>query len=220
DEEGMTGFIEGRFAEIYFKSKEPKRLTGRLFLRGEIIRKMVKRTLEIDKVRTPFVMIASEFKVTGTVPIDGGREVSFKGIIDRIDEKDGTVNIIDYKSGRTELSFEDVASLFDSSVRLRNKAVLQLFLYTMMFKEGANGKLKPGIYSLRRFYDKLGFSWAVKMQTAEIKDLAGEQKELLDEFSQSLKSCLVEIFDAKSPFVQTKNNDVCRYCNFATLCRR
>lgn len=220
DEKVLTGFIEGRFAEIYFRSRDPKRLTGRLFLRGEIIRKMVKRTLEIDKARTPFTMIASEFRVKGVMPAGNGREVNFKGIIDRIDSRDGTVNIIDYKSGRTELFFEDVASLFDGSSKSRNKAVFQLFLYALMYRGNTDARLKPGIYSLRRFYDKQGFGWSVNFSGGEVDDLTGGQKELLDEFSQHLAVCLSDIFDTGRPFVQTENRDTCRYCNFAALCRR
>lgn len=219
DDTRLTQLIEKSFAETYFKSSKPRRLTGRLFLRGEIIRKMVKRTLEIDADRTPFQYIDTELKIKGNIPIDCGKEVNLKGFIDRVDKTGNTTNIIDYKSGNAELRFDTVESLFEPGNDKRNKAVFQLFFYALLYLQNKPEAIRPGIYSLKKYYDS-DFTWQIISGKEPLTDLAVTQRGMLDEYAELLKTCISGIFDKDRPFDQTENKDICQYCQFRTLCRR
>lgn len=219
DDALLTRLIEKGFAETYFKSNKPKRLTGRLYLRGEIIRKMVKRTLEIDADRTPFLYVDTELKIKGSISLAPDREVNLKGFIDRVDKCGETTNIIDYKSGNAELRFDSVESLFDPDDARRNKAVFQLFFYALLYLQKEPEAICPGIYSLKKYYDT-DFVWRISCEKEPLTDLAGAQRALLDKYAALLKECISEIFDGQKPFVQTENKGICEYCQFRTLCRR
>lgn len=219
DEALLTGLIEKSFAETYFKSNKPKRLTGRLFLRGEIIRKMVKRTLEIDAARTPFRYIDTELKLKEKIMLEDGKAVNLKGFIDRIDKTGNTTNIIDYKSGNAELKFNSIESLFDPGNDKRNKAVFQLFFYALLYLQNEPEAIRPGIYSLKKYYDS-DFTWQISSGKETITDLSVTQRGMLDEYAEMLKTCISGIFDKDRPFCQTENKDICQYCQFRTLCRR
>lgn len=219
DDALITELLEKGFAETYFKSGKPKRLTGRLFLRGEIIRKMVKRTLDIDADRTPFTFVDSELKIKDKIDAGGGMSVNLKGFIDRVDKTGDTTNIIDYKSGNAELKFSSIESLFSSSDKKRNKAVFQLFFYALLYLQEEPAAICPGIYSLRKYFDS-DFSWNIYCKKERIDDIAVAQRDMLDKYSALLKECISEIFDRNIPFRQTDNKDACIHCQFRTVCRR
>lgn len=219
DGDMLTRLIEKSFAANYFKSSKPRQLTGRLFLRGEIIRKMVKRTLEIDADRTPFTYIDTELKIKESITLEDGNTVNLKGFIDRIDKTGNTTNIIDYKSGNAELRFGSVESLFSSDNGKHNKAIFQLFFYALLYLQMKPAAICPGIYSLKKYYDS-DFTWQITCEKDKITDLVTEQREMLDEYTTRLRGCISEIFDKNKVFGQTDNKEICQYCQFRTLCRR
>lgn len=233
DDKNITDIINKQFAEIYYGKSEIKKLTGKLFLKGEIIRKMVKRTLELDKQRPPFTIVSLEGDYSKTIPLNNNEKVNLKGIIDRVDRVDrvdevdrvgNDINIIDYKSGRDDLFFTDIKSLFSSEGSNRNKAVFQLFIYAILHGGcNINDRLIPGIYLMSRFYDKQGFKWRVSqkgIKGIEELSISGSSETLLVEFTASLTALLSDIFNSEISFKQTTNRDKCKYCDFAPLCRR
>ncbi|MDD4646291.1 MAG: PD-(D/E)XK nuclease family protein [Bacteroidales bacterium] len=53
--------------------------------------------------------------------------------------------------------------------------------------------------------------------------VAGQEviySDVRDEFIQSLKTILEEIFNPDIPFVQCENSQACRYCPFTGICSR
>ena len=139
---------------------------------GEIIRKYVKRTLSSDRKLTPFLYIESERLIETEHSISPNKTVRLKAFIDRVDEVKGKVRIIDYKSGAKprsnsgsrEIVFRKIEDLFDKNLPNRPKAIMQVFMYAMMYSKIANGKnLKPGIYYLRSLFEH-NFDWEIKLK--------------------------------------------------------
>jgi ATP-dependent exoDNAse (exonuclease V) beta subunit len=82
-------------------------------------------------------------------------EVNIKGFIDRVDEKDGHIHIIDYKTGAGSLDFKNLDDVFNPENEKRPKYVLQTFLYGLLYKQYADGKtMIPGIYYIRNLFGK------------------------------------------------------------------
>lgn len=220
DTPALTTAIARAFAEIFFKSDVVRSLTGQNFLIGEMIRKYVEKILERDSKLTPFRYIQSERKVNRFFTLGDNRtEIRLKGFIDRIDEVNDTIRIIDYKSGSGTSVFTSVESLFDKEEKDRAKAVMQVFMYSWMFGNVPAGKtLQPGIYYLRTLFSD-SFGAAVsrrieRMKTETVTDFSAYS----GHFEDRLRCCLDEIFGQDVPFIQTATEKICVWCAFKDIC--
>ena len=217
DKKLLTQYLEECFAQDYYKTpQKPEPLTGYDFLTGEIILKLIDKTLETDRALTPFTYIASEFKIVMDFPIGDNRAVRLKGFIDRIDLTNGHIRIVDYKTGKEKLDFTSVADLFDSAATDRRKAILQVLLYCQLYKmaQSPAQPIYPSIYIVRNLFDR--FEWFIKYERDPLTDFSLVEQD----FVQSLTDCLNEIFNLDKPFVQTQEESHCQYCDFKLLCKR
>ena len=222
DKKGVTIAIEQAFAESYFKTKEVRPLIGQNFLFGEMIRKYVEKILECDGKLTPFRYLESERRVNGLFTLsDGQTSVRIKGFVDRIDEVGGSVRIVDYKSGKAELEFDSVESLFNKTEKERAKAVMQVFLYALMLDGKYQGKtLKPVIYHLTSLSDtSIYHTYCVENKKAKQKEEVTDFSLYAEDFETALRCLLDEIFDEETPFMQTMNEKKnCVYCPYKNVC--
>ena len=95
------------------------------------------------------------------------------------------------------------------------KAQEDIDMYLQKKKEKT---VQPVIYYMRDLF-KLSFDPSIyrkidRTKSEEVMDFEGYR---LD-FEQGLRSCLDEIFDKETPFVQTNNPKVCSYCPFKDIC--
>lgn len=222
DDVRLTALIRESYARHYFKTDQVKELTGQNFLVGEVIRKYVKQTLLIDRKRTPFIYLESEKEMLMELPLGEGRVVRLKGFIDRVDEKDGTVRIVDYKTGSVKrMEFEQVSDLFDISRKDRAKETMQVFLYALMYNEEKHPlRIEPAIYVIRSLFSK-DFDGAVYCKTdSRQKTKVDNFSDYETEYREALVACIREIFDSEIPFFQTENPKNCEYCAFRSICKR
>lgn len=213
-----------------------------------VIEQYVRRTLEHDlalmkeKNVDHFTVLAIEknlpFEFRGDVKEgdrlqeDGsvGRKYSFKGFIDRLDSfEDGTVRVVDYKTGKVTDAEADVTlgggdvnalkvfeDVFAQDSRERPKIALQFFIYNLMLSLNPDGKALVGG---RRVMN------AVYSVSGLFKDGCGEyelSREVVGEALQMLRECLDGMFDMeKNPvWRRTDDADVCKYCDFKMICGR
>ena len=120
-------------------------------------------------------------------------QVGMKGIIDRIERKDGHVRIVDYKTGKDEKSFVDVASLFDSELNNRNKAVLQTFLYGMLYANSPiyqnDLPIQASLFNIRDLF-RSDFSPLIQAGKGNSKSDVTDIRIFFDEFQIELKKLL------------------------------
>ena len=149
------------------------------------------------------------------------REIQLKGFIDRIDEVQGVVRIIDYKTGNPNVAYAVMSDLFDKTLVNRPKYVMQVFFYSWMYRTGTGVKaIRPGIYAVRStFDDDFNADIRHRLDTRRSEGVA-DYMDLHDEFEAGLRSCLDEIFDTSVPFVQTATGKACEYCSFKAVCGR
>jgi len=223
--------ISRAFSVHYFKRKDEKivPLEGNNLLIARVIRKYILQTLQIDKNYAPFHYIDSENRCHIRYPIFGGtKELNIKGFIDRIDEKDGQIRILDYKTGSGKLDFKSFGEVFEHNSDNRPKYVLQTFLYGILFKEDektqklAEGKIiTPSIYYMRDvfkndFETQLHYKSKEKGIDAFINDFSVYEAE----FREHLTACLENIFNPEIPFVQSEITKPCQYCSYRGICGR
>ena len=146
---------------------------------------------------------------------NGGSPIKIRGKADRIDLLDGTIRIIDYKTGKvddSELKFDS----WDQVIRdnSRGKA-FQLLTYAWMYQKmnpEAAG-IMPGIISMRGIGKGL-----LTLTFPGGSEVLGPGQLAL--FEEQLKVLLREVLDPAIPFSQTTEEKNCTYCPFRMLCRR
>lgn len=154
----------------------------------------------------------------------GGVKFNFDYTPDRIDMlDDGTVRIVDYKTGKDNTTFaatEGLPDLFDSDKQDRRKAILQLFLYCHAYLTD-----HPNVKSVTPVIYKLA---SMKESGVWLKGGRGVKPEQYvftreDAVSRSFVSKMGEVLRAlyENNFVQAGDKSkACNYCRYIDFCRR
>jgi len=146
-------------------------------------------------------IIALEHDLATTIAIHGlDFPIHLKGQVDRIDQIDGVIRIIDYKTGKVEqknLIIKDW-SLLNTDYKY-SKSFQVLFYALLYTKTHAidvdNTQLESGIISFKN------------MQSGFLKvNKNNVTKDDLDNFTIQLKQLILEIFDVKTPILEKKTN--------------
>ncbi len=222
-EGSITGALQAAFKDYYHLSKHQKfKIEGRNIVIWEIMEDFMKSVLKHDQTYAPFEVVSLEgssrdgYKMD--FDLDDGRKVGLKGIIDRIDKKEGKVRVLDYKSGSDKKEFASLEKLFDRSEKRRNKAAFQTFYYGMLYANlhGEDLPIKPGIYNMLELF-KPDFDISITEKKAgTIEDM----RSYLATYKGHLKGLLEEIFAEDTVFDQTDDLKKCGYCEFSVLCKR
>jgi ATP-dependent helicase/DNAse subunit B len=176
---------------------------------------LIEKLLENDTKNSPFKVISVETEITKDVTIEtNGNKFNVKllGRLDRVEEKDGVMRIVDYKTGRVDVNkVRRPLKYFDLIFTDPDyKEKFQQYFYSSIFLEGKNGlDIKVGIYPLRNISEGIVFF---------DEDKIPEETLLL--FESKLKDMITKIFDSETPFVQTEVKERCRSCAYKSICYR
>ncbi len=204
------------------QTDERFRLEGRNLIAYDMVHKMARRILDMDAQDAPFEIVSLErASDTGYVRLlevltDVGRQrVRIKGIIDRVDRKDGGVRVLDYKTGRDEKRMKSVASLFDRNDERRNKAAMQALFYAFLFEPqtSPDERITPGLINAKDLFGDQ-FDPRLILNKHPLEDFRTCQSEFIDQLVQ----LLAELFGSDRPFDQTEDKKKCDYCPFARIC--
>lgn len=212
------------FQSEYFKSKEPfpgkGSLDGHNRLSYEFIRSYLVRLLEVDRQNAPFRIVGLEEKHLWEpeVAINGRTaKIPLGGIIDRIDQNEGKIRVIDYKTGLVDnLSVSTMEAVFNVDIKSRKKEAFQAFLYALILRKTrfTGTEVVPGIYALRNLFNEK-FNPYFKLGNAPLDFTA-----IADEFESRLSALLQEIFSVGTTFSQTTFTERCTNCPYKTICHR
>jgi CRISPR/Cas system-associated exonuclease Cas4 (RecB family) len=178
------------------------------------------KKLEADGAGLKILKLEEELAANFTLQ-HGGIDVKLRGNIDRLDETDGVVRIIDYKTGdvkSTELTVNDWGDFHNGN---KLDKAFQVLMYAWLVQRTSrveNAQYESGVISMRKLSD--GFiKFGVKQPAGRTRDtkVTGE---VFQQFEDYLTQLLEEIFDAGIPFEQTKDTEICERCNFNNLCSR
>jgi hypothetical protein len=199
------------------KTIEPR---GKSILIFENIKIFLKRLISIDMQLTPFDLLSLEKSYHTKINIETGNgpaDLFIGGKIDRIDQVDGNIRILDYKTGYVDsLSFNTVDELFVKENEKPKKEILQALLYSYILKNnmGSQYSYNPVIYSLRRLFNDT-FSPGIMYGKENVNI-----QEIEVEFISKLKEVVSEIFSSDLKFSQTTDVKYCRYCAYNKICMR
>ena len=212
--------IQNSYLKIYDANISKLIDSGNNELILNIIKKYVKEMLRYDKKICPFQILSMEerFNVPINIQIEEKSQTVFiGGFIDRVDQTNEGIRVIDYKTGADANNFKSIESVFDPNTPTRNKAAFQTMLYCLMYDhvKPSNKPLIPGIYNTKLLFGK-DYNFRLKCD----KDYISNFRSYQDEYNVQLVKLLEEIFSPSHPFCQTENNKKCRNCSYAGICRR
>lgn len=200
-------------------------------LKTEVITNFVRSFLSVEKdqirkssAENKFITLLNlekRYESFVTLLNSENTEIKIKGFIDRVDQLDGVIRIIDYKTGDVkpaELKFSSWDNFIESD---NNGKAFQVMIYAWLYQNNhPENRLNftSGIFSLRRPGEGL-MNFTLKQPENENGGILTDYQ-LLENFEDFLKKTLTEIFDRQTPFTQTTNIELCRRCSFKGICAR
>ena len=173
-------------------------------------------------------ILKTEGDLQATLQTDHGSYV-FSGRADRIDQFDGLIRVIDYKTGHVDNNNLKVpVHHHDENVldylKLIPEKALQLLLYKYMYLK-ENQALSPNqvsgtIHGLK-YANNIEFGLyqeAAKSNGADV-DFLGDES-FISDMEAMLEAVVTEMLDTNIPFVQAEDNKKCGYCDFRMICKR
>ncbi|SFT86427.1 PD-(D/E)XK nuclease superfamily protein [Algoriphagus locisalis] len=214
--------VDNAIVDFYqAESIEKLTLSGQLQIARAIMIKYIKAILKYDQANGGFKVLNLERKYLAGIPVetsDGKQNIAIGGFIDRVDEKDGVIRLIDYKTGKDNKKVTTIEAFFDRDDKKRNKAAMQTMLYAKLFQAEnptIRKPLKPGIFNIKEIYDP-NFNPFLILDKEEIQDY----REFAETFESELSGLIGEIYDLEKPFDQTTDLKKCEYCPYKEICGR
>ena len=226
-ESSVDGAMEKAFKEEFgMKGKKRFEFKDRNVVMAEIIRKFVTQVIEMDKKYVPFEVVSLEAedkyeRLFEIHPNGKNLKVKLGADIDRVDKKDGTVRVLDYKTGRDETEIGSFENIFNPDVFYKyqagRKAGYQTFFYAWLFasKYGNDNAIVPGLINIKQFFQD-EFDYRLKINGVPI----GDSRTYLEQFELKMRELLEEIFNLDVPFDQTEDLKKCTFCDFRGICER
>ncbi|MBQ1695989.1 MAG: PD-(D/E)XK nuclease family protein, partial [Bacteroidales bacterium] len=217
------------------------------------LRKYVNKIVASDEDYAPFQIVDLEnekihdgdkkrnYTIKYKIKDTTNETILLKGIIDRIDLKEGKLRVIDYKTSSIKNDKKTYDEKFWIPETFKNKEAAQVLIYSEIMsqlKAEQNYTIQPYIISVTNINDgALKFNNNGNIRTKknienyndqdifvkEITDDGGEEIKTVKlrlDVNNNLKGILNELLDPQKKFTQTPNTDNCEYCPYNKICNR
>lgn len=206
---------------------DPRPLFGDSELFFRIMTRQIRYMFTKEVNLLPFSFKSAEAGRSMRFRISDSLTVNLTYRIDRVDviksSDESFIRLIDYKTGSDTNKAGSIAELFNSETESRNKALLQLLLYSNAYAQDENygGRIEPMLYSLRRIAidDITPFTLpAPKDAKSRSRYEITDYREFNDEFMSYLEHIVKEMLNPDIPFVAKPERHHCKYCQFQDIC--
>ncbi len=224
-----TGLVQKRLEEVFAenvpfikqKSNLFADLQGKNTLVYEVLLRYLHRFFKLEALTVPFTIKALEVQMEILFTTPGGLEINLGGNIDRLDEKEGEIRVIDYKTGGGDNRIGAIDELFDTTKHAKKKAIFQTLLYSLMVadKKEREKPISPHVIWMKNLFGQ-DFNTSLFIQPPKQKKMEIKLADVHEEFSEHLGALLDELFDDQIPFEQTPHLENCGYCIYREICLR
>ncbi|MCQ2202010.1 MAG: PD-(D/E)XK nuclease family protein [Bacteroidales bacterium] len=241
--EGIGMTLEDLVKDIFYEKMnildKTEKLHGRNILYLQAIQEYVKNLIAHDMTDVHFLEPERYFAKPYKLGVEeGGETIWIGGTIDRMQiDKEGRLWVIDYKTGRVHT--RNLADMNDWKDKFGNHKVLfQTFLYSYLACEHdtseetggevdyKNCGIVPGVIAVRELTSALGEGdvYGCNMTIGKSRGkkemlVIRYEDELYKQFRDDfLKNVVEEIFNGER-FVSTDDDNVCKTCEYLSLCK-
>lgn len=222
DELTLRETVNRAFKEEFFQIPldQHAEYDGLQLLNKEVITTYIRQLLKRDADHAPFTFHAAEYPVRETMtitPDDGSTpfNINLGGSIDRMDEKQGTLRIIDYKTSNSIQEARSMEQLFDPTLEHRPYHIFQTFFYATLLSHTTDKPITPALFYIQKAAST-EYSPTVRLNKETVDDFTPYR----EEYTTMLKHLLEEIFSTHTHFTQTTTTRRCKFCEFAHICGR
>ncbi len=196
--------------------------TGNLLLVKDIVTRYLRGgVMPYDAAHDAFTVQGLEQPVSYGFEFTAGGDtlrMKFAGIADRIDRlDDGTLRVVDYKTGAPHLEFAGLDSLFHGEGKQRLSNILQTLLYAMMLYRTQGLDAEPTLYYVRAMNRE---DYLPTLDDRQTGIRGGRYTLYAGRFEELVRETLSELYDPATPFRQCVDADTCRFCDFNVICKR
>ena len=220
----VAAAVEAAINENYLRdtAATAEDYTGNLLLVKDIVTRYLRGgVMPYDAAHDAFTVTGLEQEVAyGFDFASAGRQLrmKFAGIADRIDAlDDGTLRVVDYKTGAPHLEFAGVESLFRGEGRQRLSNILQTLLYAMMLYRTRGADAVPALYYVRAMNRP---DYLPTLDDKETGVRGAGYTLYAERFEELVGETLAELYDPSVPFRQCEDADTCKFCDFNLICKR
>jgi len=156
-----------------------------------------------------------------TIPYgDKDLKIRLKGFIDRVDRMNGWWKIIDYKTGTAEPKQVRVKNWDDLMAEPDLNIGFQLLMYDYLLRSRFGDSIisSAGIIPLKKI--NAGFTTVAVPGEAPAKLSASLNDITMKSFESVLLALLIDVYDLTTPFKQTTDLNICKWCPYINLCVR
>jgi hypothetical protein len=201
--------IVERFFKKHFKNGDISTGKNRLIFEvaNQFVQNFLNKEKEVlkDKENT-LKIIATEANLSTEITVDGiDFPIKIHGQVDRVDELNGVIRIIDYKTGKVDtanLRVIDMEQLREEKYHKAIQVMLYAFLFVSNNPSTVGKQLQAGIFSfknLNKGFLPINFSSNFRKSDLEITS------ERLEDFLEELKKYIKEIYNQEIDFIEPAN---------------
>ena len=189
------------FKEIY---KEGEITKGKNLLAFEVAKRNVYNFLQLEKKdieegqAIKVLMLEASLSCDIEVP-NLPFPIKIAGKVDRIEERNGTIRIIDYKTGKVLGNTLQINDFTDLTSDIKNEKIIQLLCYALMFDNHElkqNKEVSAGIISFKNMKNGFLPFGLGKGRDSELVI----SNEVLEDFKKELQKLILEIFNTEVAF--------------------
>lgn len=220
----LQDYVDQAFKQEFFKVElnEKPEYNGVQLINSKVIVSYLKQLLRNDLQYAPFEMAGMEHPVNDRFEIqtaNGPLTLLLGGTIDRMDIKEDTLRIVDYKTGGNPKTPNNIEQLFTPDEG-RPNYIFQTFLYATIMCRQQRLKVAPALLYIHRASSE-DYSPVVELgEPRQPKIPVNNFAFFEDDFRERLQNLLEEIFNPEEGFYQTEHTKQCAYCDFKAICRR
>ena len=190
------------FKEIY---KEGEITKGKNLLAFEVAKRNVYNFLQVEKKaiienNEAIKVLLLEESLSCEIQLESfDFPIKIAGKVDRIEERNGVIRIVDYKTGKVDAGSLKLNDIFALTPEIENEKIIQLLCYAMMFENHElrkNLDITAGIISFKNM--KKGFLPVVIGTGKEAVHVISN--EMIEDFKVIIKLLILEIFNPEIPF--------------------
>jgi hypothetical protein len=191
----------------YFKQeyKEGEITKGKNLLAFEVAKRNVYNFLQLEKKaiveeNAAIKVLLLEAPLSCEIKLESiDFPIKIAGKVDRIEERNGVIRIVDYKTGKVDANSLKLSDVLALTPEIENEKTIQLLCYAMMFENHElrkNRDITAGIISFKNM--KNGF---LPFGIGSGKDAnTSITNEMIEDFKVIMKLLILEIFNPEIPF--------------------